>query len=285
MKVLYAILFACATALVAGAFVFLPPHQRVGSGGLPDAHAPPPAASDSDVSRPSELRLSPEPPLDYTALREAYKGKDVTLVPVHEKLIALTFDGGGNAAAAERIAEMLSRASVGATFFLTQRFMEKFPDAVRTIAQGEWEIANHTVTHRDLSSAAEEETVSEVKGMEEYAKAQGVRLAPFFRFPYGAYKKGDVELVNGLGYISVRWTVDSWGWQGKVEGRDAQFVADRVLQKAAPGAIVLMHLGSAQDGSTLDADALAEIIRALSAQGYRFVSLSELFQAGMKMEE
>jgi hypothetical protein len=40
-----------------------------------------------------------------------------------------------------------------------------------------------------------------------------------------------------------------------------------------------MHVGEAQDGSTVDADALPQVIDALSARGYGFVRLSEVMSA------
>jgi len=40
-----------------------------------------------------------------------------------------------------------------------------------------------------------------------------------------------------------------------------------------PGEIVLMHLGSSRDHSTIDTKALPEVIRAVRARGYRFVTL------------
>jgi hypothetical protein len=36
----------------------------------------------------------------------------------------------------------------------------------------------------------------------------------------------------------------------------------------------LMHLGSSRDHSTIDSKALAGVIRAVRARGYRFVTLS-----------
>lgn len=54
----------------------------------------------------------------------------------------------------------------------------------------------------------------------------------------------------------------------------ATTVHDRVLSTLHPGQIVLMHLGAhPQDGSTLDADALPEIIESIRAAGYEFVTL------------
>ena len=119
--------------------------------------------------------------------------------------------------------------------------------------------------------------VAEITGMRQIATEQSITVVPFFRFPYGAPTKGTIALANDLGYIAVRWTVDSLGWQGRKDGRDASFVQKRVIEKAIPGGIALMHLGSAKDGSTFDADALPDIITTLERQGYRLVPLSELF--------
>jgi peptidoglycan/xylan/chitin deacetylase (PgdA/CDA1 family) len=48
----------------------------------------------------------------------------------------------------------------------------------------------------------------------------------------------------------------------------------RVLGQLVPGEIVLMHLGSARDGTTVDTQALPSIIHAIRARGYRFVTLA-----------
>jgi peptidoglycan/xylan/chitin deacetylase (PgdA/CDA1 family) len=50
----------------------------------------------------------------------------------------------------------------------------------------------------------------------------------------------------------------------------------RVVENLVPGEIVLMHLGSARDGSTVDTLALPRIIRAVRAHGYRFVTLRDV---------
>jgi peptidoglycan/xylan/chitin deacetylase (PgdA/CDA1 family) len=47
----------------------------------------------------------------------------------------------------------------------------------------------------------------------------------------------------------------------------------RVLEHLVPGEIVLMHLGSSRDRSTIDSHALPGVIRAVRARGYRFVTL------------
>lgn len=76
-----------------------------------------------------------------------------------------------------------------------------------------------------------------------------------------------------LGYLSVRWTTDTWGWMG----RRYQTVGGgvrRVVDGLVPGQIVMMHLGSARDRSTIDTEALQRVIRVVRARGYRFVTLA-----------
>jgi peptidoglycan/xylan/chitin deacetylase (PgdA/CDA1 family) len=50
----------------------------------------------------------------------------------------------------------------------------------------------------------------------------------------------------------------------------------RVLDNLVPGEIVLMHIGSSRDHSTIDTNALEGIVRAVRARGYRFVTLRDV---------
>jgi len=236
----------------------------------------------------NNIPIIESPAIDYSKIFEKYKGKDAERALTDKKLIAFTFDGGGNDDGTEKILRTLSDNSIRSTFFLTGKFVEKFPGAVEEIKKSGGETANHTYSHKNFTQLGIEEVTQEINQMKAVAEKMGIALAPFFRFPYGAYKKEDIRLVNDLGYVSTRWTIDSLGWQGRRDGRDppspeasdgrsAKFVVDRVVEKAVPGAIVLMHLGSAADGSTFDADALPDIIAALKEQDYQFATLSELF--------
>jgi peptidoglycan/xylan/chitin deacetylase (PgdA/CDA1 family) len=86
-------------------------------------------------------------------------------------------------------------------------------------------------------------------------------------------------VVNDAGYVAVRWTVDTLGWQGTSGGASASSVRRRVLDSARPGEIVLMHLGAnPDDGTTLDAQALPDVIESLRDLGYGFVTLDALLR-------
>lgn len=221
---------------------------------------------------------APAPPTTSTAretreLPSSLVGAEWRTVPTRAKVVALTFDGGANAAGAPAILAALERAHAPATFFLTGRWVETFPEPARAIGAG-FVVGNHTYDHLDLTALPPRSVRTQVERAERaIVRVTGQSSRPLLRFPFGARNAATIELVNELGYGSIAWTVDTLGWQGTDAGRSAASVRARVLRALEPGAIVLMHVGAAPDGSTLDADALPQLISAVRARGYRLVGL------------
>ena len=106
-------------------------------------------------------------------------------------------------------------------------------------------------------------------------RATGRDTHPLFRFPYGARDSRTLAICHRLGYVSVRWTVDTEGWMG-LSVRTPAGAVHRVVDGLVPGEIVLMHLGSSFDHSTIDANALPAVIRAVRRRGYRFVTMRDV---------
>jgi peptidoglycan/xylan/chitin deacetylase (PgdA/CDA1 family) len=132
------------------------------------------------------------------------------------------------------------------------------------------------VTHPYFTQLTDAKVNAEVQGAQQaILRANGADARPLFRFPYGDVNSRVLADVNGLGYVAVRWTVDSLGWEGTSGGQTVQKVTDRVLAAAQPGEIVLLA-SNPDDGTTLDAAALPAIITGLRASGYSFVTLQAL---------
>lgn len=193
-------------------------------------------------------------------------------------MVALTFDAGANADAVPSILATLRRQGVPATFFLTGNFVRDFPAAARSIAAAGFRIGDHTITHPYLTQLSETAVRHEILGAaQQIISVTGQNPAPLFRFPFGDADARTITIANRAGYVPVRWTVGTLGWEGTAGHISASVVVSRVLAAARPGEIVLMHVGSNPgDHTTFDADALPRVISGLRAQGYSFLTLEAL---------
>jgi len=250
----------------------------------------PATAAPSRLTPPaSSLAASPAPPIFSTApptftataiplpsVLAAEAGKDVARLPTDQHVVALTFDAGANADAIPEILATLQAENVPGTFFLTGAWVKAFPGQARQIG-ALYPVGNHSSTHpyfTKLSSAAVSAQVTDAQTA--ITATAGHNPQPLFRFPFGDRDIRTRQLVNGLGYVSILWTVDTLGWEGTSGGQTTSTVVHRVLTKLEPGEIVLMHVGSnPADHSTLDGDSLKKVIEAIHAAGYGFVTVPQ----------
>jgi peptidoglycan/xylan/chitin deacetylase (PgdA/CDA1 family) len=195
-------------------------------------------------------------------------------IPTQHKIVALTFDGGGDTATGTPlILSTLRRRHVTATFFVSGRWIRLHRALAREIGR-RYPVGNHTYSHMDVRGLSDSELRAEIRRGAFWIRRVARRdPRPLFRFPYGARDSRTIAVANSLGYTSVRWSVDTWGWMGPSAGQSVGSVVRRLTQHLEPGAIVLMHLGAARDGSLLDAQALPRVIAVARRHGYRFVSL------------
>lgn len=218
---------------------------------------------------------APATPTAIPAVPRRLFGVDWERIPDSRHVVALTFDAGANDDGVASILNTLARESIPATFFLTGSFVDSFPASARAIASHR--VGNHSFDHPHFTGLSDEQVRVQITSTAARIKATtGADSAPWFRFPYGDRDSRTIAAVNSLGYIPIRWTVDSLGWKGTSGGQSETSVRQRVLDSLTDGSIVLMHVGSnPADGTTLDADALPALIRQLQERGYSFVTLDE----------
>lgn len=191
--------------------------------------------------------------------------------------MALTFDGGAGSQGAASILSTLRAQGVPASFFVTGQFATANPALVRQMA-AVGPVGNHTWDHPHLPSLSDSAVRTELSRAESAVRAATGRTPrPFFRFPFGEYSTRTLTLVHASGYGAVGWTTDSLGWKGTSGGQSVDSVVARVLAGRTPGQVVLMHVGAnPDDGTTLDAAALARVIAGYRAAGYGFTTLDAL---------
>jgi peptidoglycan/xylan/chitin deacetylase (PgdA/CDA1 family) len=245
----------------------------------PDPEPTPAPAPTPDPGPTPAPPPAPEPtpaPAPTPTLPASLVGTEWTTIPTTQKVVALTFDAGANGDAVPSILRTLRETGTPATFFLTGRFVESFPTFSAQIAAAH-PVGNHSYDHPEFTGLTDAAIRTQLTTTERLiSNVTGRTTEPWFRFPYGDRDARTIALVNGEGYGSIRWSVDTLGWQGTSGGRTVDEVVARVLDTATPGHIVLMHVGShPTDGSMLDADALPRIISGLRDRGYRFVTLPQ----------
>lgn len=185
-------------------------------------------------------------------------------------VIALTFDAGADRGYAENILDTLHRERVRASFGMTGVWAERNPDLVQRMVNDGHVLMNHSWDHPSFVTINSAERAEQLRRTDDLIlQLTGQSTKPLFRPPYGEYDNSVLRdlVANGYDY-TVMWTVDSLGWNGYT----ASQILSRVLNGAAPGAILLMHVGAQSE----DAFALDDIITILRARGYSFQTVDEL---------
>lgn len=186
-----------------------------------------------------------------------------------QKVIALTFDISWGDKRAEPIINILKEKNVAATFFLSSPWSQAHPDIVKKIKDAGFEIGSHGHKHDNYSSLSDEEIRRQILAAHAILSELTGQAPNLIRFPNGDFDQRVLRIANELGYTAIQWGTDSMDWMNK--GADA--IADRVVKRAHPGDIVLLH---ASDSVRQTHEALPVIIDRLRNKGYRFVTVSEL---------
>lgn len=255
-----------------------PPAEPTASGatGTPTPDA---SASPAPSGSPALSGSVPEVSVPAAPFPAALAGRDLEVIPGAGPVVALTFDAGANSAGLPGILQTLAAHRVPGTFFLTGNWASANPAGFASIVAGGHRLGNHSMTHPDFPGLPDAAIADELLRAQQAIQSAGGDPRPLFRFPFGARDARTIATVNRLGYLPVRWTVDTLGWKGTSGGMTAQMVADRVIGQLQPGEIVLMHIGSnPDDGSTLDADALSRMITRIRQAGYGFTNLEVLLK-------
>ncbi|HET7035088.1 MAG TPA: polysaccharide deacetylase family protein [Thermomicrobiaceae bacterium] len=209
-------------------------------------------------------------PAPTAAAAEPAAARTVTRIPTSEKVIALTFDAGSDRGYASRILDTLADTGVKASFGMTGIWAQQNPDLVKRMVADGHQLINHSWDHPDFTQISSAQRADQLQRTRQFIQQlTGYEVRPFFRPPFGAYNDQVLIDLQADGYsYNVMWTVDTLGWQGA----SVAAITSRTLNAAAPGAIVLMHVGA----DSQDAAALPGIIDQLRAQGYRFDTVAHL---------
>lgn len=187
-----------------------------------------------------------------------------------EKRIVLTFDDGPHYKYTEQILDILEKHSVKAVFFTIGENASRFPELIERELESGHEVANHTYSHKHMKALTEDELTEEIVGWEEVMSKHCDERSCFFRPPEGVVTDEEKALIKSLGYELTLWSIDTRDWAHP----SVESIVKNVTENAKDGAVILFH--DFISGQSPTPQALEIIIPKLKAQGYSFVTLSEL---------
>ncbi|WP_433111406.1 polysaccharide deacetylase family protein [Micromonospora sp. CA-246542] len=177
-----------------------------------------------------------------------------------------------------RILELLEREQVPATFFLTGKWVQRYPEVTRRIAGNpRFEVANHTYGHAaftadcyDLPRLPVDELAADVAKTFEVIAPYGGRQTRYFRFPGLCHDAAALDALAPLGVTVVDGDVVS----GDPFAKAWRPLVRAVLDHVRPGSVVIMHVTEANAAMT--DEALPHILAGLRERGLTPAPLSEV---------
>lgn len=186
-----------------------------------------------------------------------------------EKIIALTFDDGPNTVTTPQVLDIIEKHGVPASFFVCgNNITPESAEVMKRAAGLGCEIQNHSRTHSDMTGFPPEEIRAEIDFTSDKIEAAvGVRPR-FFRPPYIAVNEKMHEVID-LTFICGLGAED---WLDEVSAEERY---SRIISQAADGLVILLH---DMEGNEKTAEAVDMIVPELQRQGYKFVTVSQLFE-------
>ncbi len=241
---------------------------------------------------PTETRTSP-PEADALpgATRPGTRPPVLDHGPRSGNKVALTFDadmtdamryqlrsGAVRSYANLKIIELLERDEVPATFFLTGKWVEQYPQVTRRLAANpRFELANHTYGHLaftpdcyGLPRIAREEMTADVARTFDVVQAYGGRQTRYFRFPGLCHDRTALTELAPLGLTVVDGDVVS----GDPFATSWRPIVRAVLDGVRPGSVVVLHVTEAN--APMTDEALPHILAGLADRGLEPAPLSEV---------
>ena len=185
-------------------------------------------------------------------------------------VIALTFDDGPGKYTDELL-DILKAKDVKVTFFVLGDCVPGYPATVKRVLDEGHELGSHTYSHMVMNKASEADVRDQLtKANASIYNATG-QYPTVFRPPQGASNDQLLAITK-----EFELPVINWAWQSCPEdwaNRDANYVANHVIDNAANGHVVLLH-----DIHRTTIDSVEAMIDGLKAKGYRFATVSELME-------
>lgn len=182
-----------------------------------------------------------------------------------ERYVALTFDDGPSGRFTRELLDGLAQRGVQATFLLCGYRLQEYPELAQRIFDEGHEIGLHGFSHENMAKMTKKQVKKEL--------SDTLRLLPegcapaFLRPPGGNCSSAVTAVAKELSLGILHWSVDPRDWAS----RDALLIQNTVVRTVRDGDVILLH-----DMSASSVEAALAIVDELTAQGFTFVTASQL---------
>ena len=186
-----------------------------------------------------------------------------------EMLIALSFDDGPNNVTTPQVLDVLEEFQVPASFFVIGQNIndDTAKQMTRAISLG-CEIQNHSYTHGFMTQMSKEEIEEEIRKTDEIIEKYTGTRPWMFRPPFIDVNPAMHETIGHTFICGV----GCFDWEPQ---RSAQERYEILMSSVKDGDIILLHDLTGNDNTV---EALRKAIPELKCLGYKFVTVSQLFE-------
>lgn len=190
--------------------------------------------------------------------------------PANGKVVALTFDDGPNQKYTPQLLDKLAERNVKCTFFLVGQYVSLYPDVAARIYEEGHQVASHTYSHPFLTKLGDASITQQVETNRSLLnEATGQDTNYMLRLPYGDGASSS-RVQSLIKAPIILWSVDPGN--GKM-GTSEESLYQGILKQVFDGAIIILH-----DTYQTNVNAAIRAIDTLTAQGWSFVTVEELFR-------
>lgn len=197
--------------------------------------------------------------------------------PRDQRKLALTFDDGPSRPCTAQLLEALDQLAVKATFFCLGVNVRYHPELVLQMYQTGHIIGNHSGWHSRKLGLLPWADLSHIRAGEEAIYAViGVRPR-FYRPPWGWLTPWEGRRLTQAGYTIIGWDVYTLDWV--IPEVDGLTLARDACREAQAGSIFCFHDAKPWEQFWEKREttrAIKSLVPALRAQGFEFVTLTEL---------
>jgi peptidoglycan-N-acetylglucosamine deacetylase len=199
-------------------------------------------------------------------------GHQVASVTSDKKVVALTFDDGPADENVDAVLADLRRYGALGTFFVVGSTAQQEALALRKLITAGEEIGNHGFLHRRLVFVSTGTVAREVEATDRVIRSAGYPGPIYFRPPFGKRLLSAPYYLSRQDRMTIMWDLEPDSIGSIAD--DPEAMSEYVANNVHPGSIILLHVW--YDGRSASRAALPLILARLSAQGYSFVTVSEL---------